>query len=660
MFFKSRVLYTIETQRSNAQKIYTDLNSKGLISSFFKISTDNGPPDMQSLLLFLESLPSGTIFSKSVMLDLKEPTSNFISLPFFSSHIKIPVKPGEYVWIFRNTNEKASSSLYNITSYWLSRVHALNHTEDVNYTHNDRDFAVDLKSILDSKNTKVEDFSSRDKLDIKNIKKIGKNSIVKPTNQLGETTFELSSNEIELIKDAKSNYPNKCIPVIASSADDLVLQGSNNTLLKLTTSDYSNSSYKKNKDGKGEVSISAGIGTFANNSYFKVVGSFFNNQAETSKLKTFKAYFPSHPNKSVKLICDGQEENFKNPNLFSVFNDEIIPENINEGAFNIVEDASKISVSELGNSESLFLKRYSSFYNIDVESDTSLKSKKTNSSLLDESKEFETFYYNRKRSSILPSMRKPSVDISSSNINLYSRAEGDGIKIIKEYHNNLFNKKLNSIIRINNEGDIFLDSNRIFIGNGEYHKIKSSFIEKNMLNQTGENNEYNGSLVILGESTNSQQLVLGNQLKEFLREILDVNREDMHQTKLLFENTRDTIFSNNDNLIKELNTTFTKLQQNLKEGNTKSKGFVSAFPPQTLSGVQVAQSVNQLYLDITNVVNELKNSISAFEEKFKTTQDTLAKKINEKNMKRDEELSLRLESIEDNIDKILSKISKTS
>jgi len=657
MFFKSRVLYTIESQRANSIKIYNDLENRGLISTFFSSQL---PIRDSKLLLFLESLPSGTIFSKKIAIDEKDSTQNLISLPFFSSHIKIPAKPGEYIWVFSQTYDKVKNP-FEISSYWLSRVHALNYTEDVNYTHNDRDFAVDLKKILDSKNTKPDSFSTRGKIDVKNLKKLAKNSIIKPENQVGNTTFELSDDEIDLINSFKSEYPNYCTPAVMSNADDLVFQGSNNTLLKLTTSDYSNGNYRKNKTGKGEVSIAAGIGSFANNTFSRIEGIFFDNQGKTSSNQSFEAFFPSHPSKSAKLKCEGLEENFKNPNIFSVFNDEIIPEGVNEGAFNILEDASKIVISELGGNESLFLQNYSTLLNISVAEDLSTETQITNSSLYDSEKKYKTFYYKKDRSIISAKTKNPTIDISSNNINLYSRKEGDGIKIIKEYHNKIFNKKLNAIMRINDKGDIFLDANRIFVGNGEYHQLKKELAEKTMPEKLGKDNkEYEGALVVLGESKNSQQLVLGNQLKEFLREMLDVNREDMHQTKLLFENTRDTIFSNNNNLIKELEASFVKLKKELETGNNKSQSFVSSFAPQTLPGAQVALSVNQLYSDITNVVNELKKSIKAFESKFKSTQDTFAKNIKNRNMKRDEELSLRLASIEDNIDKILSKISKTS
>jgi len=658
MFLKSRVLYTIENQRANSQKIYSDLNDRGLISSFFPAVIE-GTPDL-GLILFLESLPSGTIFSKSIMLDSQENTNTFVSLPFFSSHIKMPVKPGEYVWVFKDPYNKKSDS-YKVNSYWLSRVHALNYTEDVNYTHNDRDFAFNLKSLVDSKNIDINDFSTSEKLDIKNLKKIAENSIIKPTNDFGETTFELNTDEIELIKDLKSKYPNTCIPAIMPNSDDLVFQGSNNTLLKLTTNNYS-SGYSKNKKGSGEVCISAGAGAFAENTFSLVNGNFYNNQAETSKLQVFNAYFPSHPNKSIKLLFDGEEENFKNPNLFSVFSDEVIPESVNEGVFSIVEDASKISICEAGNNESLFLKNYSTLFNLNVTSDVTVKGKITNSSLLDEAKEYKTFYYIKNRNSILPSIKNPTVDISSSNINLYSRVGGDGVKIIKEYYNSIFNKNLNSIFRINNNGDMFLDSNRIFIGNGEYYKIKKSLIENNLSNQLDENKEYNGALVILGESSTSQQLVLGNQLKEYLNEILDVNREDMDKTKDLFRETHRTIVDSFESLTNNLKSQITTSANGIATATAASLTPLStpATAANPVTGAQVATALAPITSSVAVLCANMLAAIEEFNLEFLLIQSNLESSINDVKMKRDEELSQRLRSIEDNIDKILSKISKTS
>ena len=379
-------------------------------------------------------------------------------------------------------------------------------------------------------------------------------------------------------------------------------------------------------------------------------------------MQVFNAYFPSHPSKSVKLVYDGEEENFKNPNLFSVFNDEIIPESISEGAFNIIEDASKISVSELGSSESLFLKNYSTLFNINITNDLILKEKITNSNLLDKSKKYKTFYYSKNRNSILPNTRSPSVDISSSNINLYSRAGGDGIKLIKQYYSDTFDKKLNSLIRINDKGDIFLDANKIFIGNGEYHKVKSNFIEKNFSDKLGENKKYNGALVILGESNGSQQLVLGNQLKEYLKEILDVNREDMDKTKDLFRETEDAIDNRLSTLLNNLKDQVTNsidiTSQVLSSSLTPLTSGPAAAAPVT--GLQAATAVAGAFSSITALAANIIAAIEKSSTELRLTSNELKTAIDKVKMKRDEELSQRLKSIEDNIDKILSKISKTS
>ena len=54
-----------------------------------------------------------------------------ICYPFFSSHLLLPVKPGETVWVYFDTPVKSSG-------YWMSRVHGDEYAEDVNFSHFDR------------------------------------------------------------------------------------------------------------------------------------------------------------------------------------------------------------------------------------------------------------------------------------------------------------------------------------------------------------------------------------------------------------------------------------------------------------------------------------------------------------------------------------------
>ena len=56
--------------------------------------------------------------------------------PFFSSHLCLPVKPGEHVWCFYdNVGGKK-------IGYWISRKIAFLPVEDANYTHYDRNSAI--------------------------------------------------------------------------------------------------------------------------------------------------------------------------------------------------------------------------------------------------------------------------------------------------------------------------------------------------------------------------------------------------------------------------------------------------------------------------------------------------------------------------------------
>ena len=58
---------------------------------------------------------------------------NIVCFPFFSSHISLPVKVGEQVWILFETPTNPETR-----GFWLSRIHESIQAEDPNYTHGDR------------------------------------------------------------------------------------------------------------------------------------------------------------------------------------------------------------------------------------------------------------------------------------------------------------------------------------------------------------------------------------------------------------------------------------------------------------------------------------------------------------------------------------------
>lgn len=653
MFVKSRVLYVIETQRGNANQIYKDLDSANLLFSLFNL--DNNNENKENILLFLENLPTGTVFSKSVLIKKDETSKYFLSLPFFSSHVKVPVKPGEIVWIFNDLQSSIETgNSFSINSYWMSRVHGLRISEDVNYTHNDRDILQDVERITNNKRIILENFGAKNKSEVVDNISLMSTSIIKPIVDFGKASFELDSDEIELINKQKNSYPKNCMPVISSNSDDLVLQGSNNTLIKMSTTNYSNEKYSKNNSNRGEIILSSGIGNFANNTFTKERGSFFTNEGLTSSSSIYEAYIPSHPSKPIKIITADGEENFKNINLFSLSNENKFINSLDEGAFNSLEDASRIVISESSSNCNLFLKNYNNSLNLDVLDDKTTIKNINSSYLKDENKKFETFFYKKSKKNIT-SGEMPSIDIVSSNITMFSREKSNGIKLIKEYYNDHFKQNLNSLIRINEKGDIFLDANRIFVGNGDYFNLKKAFIEQN--NKDDNFKEYNGALVILGESKNSQQLVLGNQLKEFLLEKLDVNRSHMHSSKILLSKTHKTINDNNNALISELRLV---LEDKLSEITISSATNVTKISAIGAPVAAAAPVIKAIYDDIYNIVLDLNLAINSFESKIIENNKNLIDEINRHKIKRDEEESLRLEKIEKSIDKILSKISKTS
>jgi hypothetical protein len=60
--------------------------------------------------------------------------NNTILFPFFSSHILLPVKPGETVYVIYEDYKDTGATL----GYWLTRIGSQRTIEDVNHTHHDR------------------------------------------------------------------------------------------------------------------------------------------------------------------------------------------------------------------------------------------------------------------------------------------------------------------------------------------------------------------------------------------------------------------------------------------------------------------------------------------------------------------------------------------
>ena len=157
----------------------------------------------------------------------RDDTEQIVCFPFFSSHMMLPVKPGETIWYMYPTPEEKSSR-----AYWLTRVCDLDHVEDVNFTHHDR------------RHDEVSPDPDEDRL-IPSLHNGGiprqtdPNAELDPGDEENFQTFEdpkafadIRSNSLE-----SKRFNIEPVPRITKKPGDLVLQGSNNTAIILGT-DY--------------------------------------------------------------------------------------------------------------------------------------------------------------------------------------------------------------------------------------------------------------------------------------------------------------------------------------------------------------------------------------------------------------------------------------
>tara|TARA_Y100000385_G_C13079008_1_gene632908 strand:+ start:401 stop:2152 length:1752 start_codon:yes stop_codon:yes gene_type:complete len=164
-----------------------------------------------------------------------------VALPFFSPHLAMPIKPGEYVWILKESD--AGNEKY----YWVSRKHGIDQVDDVNYTFLER------SDIIESKiEQKIKERS------------IGKQKKSMLSNPLAEDSEILKCHsylpgQIDEINFTDAIYTNRAIvkntidfndrfsydivPKLSKNPGDLLLQGSNNTFVQLTTEKFKNDNH---------------------------------------------------------------------------------------------------------------------------------------------------------------------------------------------------------------------------------------------------------------------------------------------------------------------------------------------------------------------------------------------------------------------------------
>lgn len=201
--------------------------------------------------------PRGSLLVKQ--LDDKNDGKVLCVYPMLQSHIMLPIAVGEQVWVYKTGQD----------FYWLGRIPGSNVTEDVNFTHIDRDFETPDKPLDNAK-----DKHDQEKGTLKRI-------IARFNNGAGgEDTGNVNAPEGFDVKSVRenatmTNSKSEAVPRFTPRPGDLVLQGSNNTLITLTTDrgwskndeDFTASNaHQEVVDGTGSIDIVAGRGQEADGS----------------------------------------------------------------------------------------------------------------------------------------------------------------------------------------------------------------------------------------------------------------------------------------------------------------------------------------------------------------------------------------------------------
>ena len=141
-----------------------------------------------------------------------------ICYPFFPPHLGLPVKPGEIVWLINDSPEGN-----NTISYWLCRVPGTDSCDDINYTHVDRRFAPYLLPPK-TKTPKIDEDIKEYIFGFPNGNPPDAMSLANP----GDFEYIIGMSQAYA-----QTFTPESVPRFTKRPADLVLQGSNNTLISL-------------------------------------------------------------------------------------------------------------------------------------------------------------------------------------------------------------------------------------------------------------------------------------------------------------------------------------------------------------------------------------------------------------------------------------------
>lgn len=627
----AEVLMVVEEKAGSASLIDNYLLELGIKKYFFE-ANDLIQKNKQ-YKKFLENLPPETLFC------FQSNTSKFVILiPLTSSHVNSPVKVTESVWFYSEGKKSAKQSIHG---FYLGRAHGMLATEDVGLTRFNRDknvFSNTGKDISDNKQKSVDGGAQ------------SLQTFLKGAHNKADTIRDITKNELNFKSALSTNayqnvlnsLKNKSIDGVARyicKSTDTIIQGTYGNIIKLTDEPV-----EATKETDGDVS--------AFNSKIDIVAGL-NKRLRTKAVPNSKQFVIDQSNKKKKeetkevnvryyeddilpmLQLDTHNESIKTPLIFTQKtqkNSNIVEKIMLKEYSGFKKDSSKIIVSENSGEIFAFINENTPrLDDIDITLPT-LTSPNISSNVKpvdDKEKNFNNFYLasssfsNKVKNNF---SNAASISAVSENIVLTLHDDASGIiSILKPKAQD----SIPSHLTLTNLGNIVLDAPAITIGDAKRF--------------SGLSNGKTPRVFIGGSSVNSQSLVLGEQLKEFITEINEVSKKNLQETKTMLEKTHN-IFKLIHKGINDANSafdaSFTTAASSLAGATT---------PPQIALQASTLFGYVQAFSNILNTtLGEINSKITDYEEK------EIRNSFNKQ-----EELTNRLQEVTNNLDKILSTIAKT-
>lgn len=202
-------------------------------------------------LEWIDTLPRNTIIAKKIA----EEADPIFVFPFFPSHLSLPCKPGECVWVFFENSPSLQVS--GIRAYWICRIAEPHVVDDVNHTHAPRIFEPTLRATSEdlykaSKNNESKEFQTIHELRNGPVVIVNSSSGSERQTSSEGTVLKGQSEDIfeQLVttSDASKLMSYESVPRYRKRPGDIALEGTNNSLIVLGTdrsgpiADYSDSS----------------------------------------------------------------------------------------------------------------------------------------------------------------------------------------------------------------------------------------------------------------------------------------------------------------------------------------------------------------------------------------------------------------------------------